>query len=81
MIARTIITDGQIVMPSPTVACDFKRGDLVRFRSVGAQGMTPARAGTVVKICRTDTGPFVEIKIADTKQRIRVRPKLVTLQA
>ena len=68
-------------MPSPLVECNFKKGDLVRFHSVGAQGMTPARAGTVMRICRTETGPFVEIKIADTKQLIRVRPRLVSLQS
>ena len=67
-------------MPTPTVECVFKRGDLVRFRSVGADGLTPARAGVVTGIYRTVTGPFVEIRIADTKRMIRVRPKLVVLQ-
>ncbi|MFC7739428.1 hypothetical protein ACFQX4_27615 [Roseomonas sp. GCM10028921] len=45
------------------MANQFKRGDAVRFRTVGA-GVTTARRGTVVKTVPTLRGTRVEVKDA-----------------
>ena len=53
---------------------------MVVFSSYGAGGSLPFRAGVVVRMRDTLTGPFVEIKIADTKKHITVRASRVKPQ-